>query len=131
VGIFTRGKRGLLPRRIIVWIAAYALAFQSVIAPLIAHPLNSLSFDGSSPFEHCFSGNAAVPPGTGGIPADRHDDNVPCKLCIHGGFLVAPPIAAAWAVPAIGASIRWAVIDNPVPDAPGFIGKSRGPPLLT
>ena len=115
----------------IVLIAAYALGLQSVIAPLIGGPFIPRSVGG---FELCLASNGATPPVKRGAPSGTHDDDIHCKLCVHGGmaFLDAPPIAAGWVVQATSASIRWVVIDNPIPGAAGFIGKqARGPPLLT
>jgi hypothetical protein len=134
VSIFAGGQRGRLSRRITVWIAAYALVLQSIIAPLIASPFNPHSIDENPLFELCLVGKSALSPATSGVPAGTDDHDNHCKLCINGGlaFIVAPSTEVGWAVRPIGASIRWAVIDNPVPDAAGFIGKqARGPPLLT
>jgi hypothetical protein len=131
VGIFARGQRRLLPRRVIVLIAAYALGLQSVIAPLIGGPFSPRGVGG---FELCLASNSATSPVKGGVPSDTQDHDIHCKLCVHGGlaFLDAPPIAVGWVVQATSVSIRWAVIDNPIPDAAGFIGKqARGPPLPT
>jgi hypothetical protein len=115
----------------IVLIAAYALGLQSVVAPLIGGPFTPRSVGG---FELCLASNGATPPVKRGVPSGTHDDDIHCKLCVHGGmaFLDAPPIAAGWVVQATSVSIRWAVIDNPIPGAARLIGKqARGPPLLT
>jgi hypothetical protein len=115
----------------IVLIAAYALGLQSVIAPLISGPFSPRSVGG---FELCLASNGATAPVKGSVPLGTHNDDIHCKLCVHGGlaFLDAPTIAVGWVVQATSVSIRWAVIDNPIPDAAGFIGKqARGPPLLT
>jgi hypothetical protein len=115
----------------IVLITAYALGLQSVVVPLIGGPFTPRSVGG---FELCLASNGATPPVKRGVPSGTHDDDIHCKLCVHGGmaFLDAPPIAAARVVQATSVSIRRAVIDNPVPGAAGFIGKqARGPPLLT
>jgi len=117
----------------IALIAAYALGLQSVIAPLISGPFSSHSVDGA-PFELCLASVVAPSPINGGVPSGPHDHDIDCQLCVHGGlaFLDAPSIAVGWVVQAVSTSIRWAVIDNPIPDAAGFIGKqARGPPLLT
>jgi len=118
----------------IALIAAYALALQTVLAPLLASPANSHSLDGKPLFELCLDSSGATFPVDGGVPSGTHDHDIDCQLCVHGGlaFLDAPPIAVGWVVQAASVSIRWAVIDNPIPDAAGFIGKqARGPPLLT
>lgn len=134
MGIIANAQRGLLSRRIIVWIAAYALLLQSVVAPLIASPLNSRSLDGNPLFELCLFNKSGSSPVSGGIPTDPRDHDIHCKLCVHGApaFHLAPRITTAFAEQAVSVSIRWAVIDNPVPDDTRFIRKhARGPPLLT
>jgi len=114
----------------IVWIAAYALALQTVLAPLLAAPMQVRGPDGAALFALCLASKPAAVPAD--IPAGNHDSDTHCKLCVHGGltFAETPNVATAWAKPHTSTLLRWAVIDNPTPDSVGFIGKhARGPPL--
>jgi hypothetical protein len=118
----------------IVWIAAYALAFQTVLAPLLAAPMQVRGPDEATLFALCLASKAAASPASTDIPAGNHDPDTHCKLCVHGGltFAETPNVGTAWAKPHTGTRLRWAVIDNPIPDSAGFIGeRARGPPLLS
>lgn len=135
VGTVARAQCGLLSRWVIVWIAAYALALQSVLAPLLAAPAKVLGAGlNASVSELCIHDNEAAAPAGGGIPAGTHDDGLHCKFCVGcgPGFIVTPQIAMAWAEQAESARVRWAVVDASFADDARFIGKwARGPPLLT
>ena len=116
----------------IVWIAAYALAFQTVLAPLLAAPAQVRGPDGARLFALCLASKVAASPASTDIPAGNHDPDIHCKLCVHGGltFAETPNVGTAWAKPHTSTLLRWAVIDNPIPDSAGFIGEhARGPPL--
>ncbi len=130
MGLFARRQqRGLLARWIFVWIVAYALALQ----PLLAGPIQVRGPDGNPLFALCLGSKAAPTPASTDNPAGNNDHDIHCKLCVHGGLTFAgtPDIGTAWSRPHTTTGHRWAVIDNPVPDSAGFIGEyARGPPLL-
>lgn len=134
VGKFARRQqRGLPSRRIIVWIAAYALALQTILAPLLAAPMQARGVDGAPLFALCLAGHAASPASTD-IPVGNNDVDIHCKLCIQGGptFAETPSLGTVQTTAIISKPLRWAVTHNPVPDSVGLIGEhARGPPLLS
>jgi hypothetical protein len=123
----------LASRRIIVWIAAYALALQTVLAPLLAAPIQARGVDGARIFALCLAGHAAASPASTDIPVGNNDVDIHCKLCVQGGptFAETLSLGTARITAIIGTPLRWAVTHNPVPDSVGLIGEhARGPPLL-
>jgi len=115
----------------IVWVAAHALAFHTVLAPLLAAPMQVRGPDAATLFALCLA-SKATSPASKDIPAGNHDPATHCKLCVHGSltFAETPNVESAWAKPDTSTLLRWAVIDNPIPDSAGFIGEhARGPPL--
>jgi hypothetical protein len=129
-----RQQRGLPSRQIIVWIAAYALALQTVLAPLLAASIQARGVDGAPLFALCLAGHSAAFPASSDIPVGNDDIDVHCKICVQGGptFAEAPNLRMARTTAATGPSLRWAVTDNPVPDSVALIGEhARGPPLLS
>jgi hypothetical protein len=134
VGIFARQpQRGFQSRQVIVWMAAYALALQTVLAPLLAAPMQvRRGADGATLFALCLAGHAAAP-ASQDIPGGNHDPDIHCKLCVHGGptFAGTPSLGTASITATASTRLRWPVSDNPAPDSAGFIGEhARGPPLL-
>jgi hypothetical protein len=135
VGKFARRQqRGLPSRRIIVWIVAYALALQTVLAPLLTVPMQARGVDGAPLFALCLAGHAAASPASTDIPVGNNDVGIHCKLCVQGGptFAETPSLGTARITAIISTPLRWAVTHNPVPDSVGLIGEhARGPPLLS
>jgi len=136
VGKFARRQLpGLSSRRIIVWIAAYALALQTVLAPLLATHAQARRVDGAPLFALCLSGHAAASPASTDHPGGNNDPEIHCKLlCVQGGptFAETPGPGTVWTTATTSTLLRWAVTDNPVPDPVGLIGvHARGPPLLS
>src|SRR5437899_5395479 len=85
VGLFAREpRRGFQSRLMIVWIAAYALAFQTVFAPLLAAPMQVRGPDEATLFALCLASKAAASPASTDIPTSNHDPDTHCKLCVHG-----------------------------------------------
>jgi hypothetical protein len=120
-------------RRIIVWIAAYALALQTVLAPLLAAPIQARGVDGAPLFVLCLAGHAAAYPASRDIPVGNNDVDIHCKLCVQGDptFAETQRLGTAWTTATTSTPLRWAVTDNPVADSVGFIREhARGPPLL-
>src|SRR5258705_2996166 len=103
----------------IALIAAYALALQTVLAPLLASPANSHSLDGKPLFELCLDSSGATFPVGGGVPSGPHDHDIDCQLCVHGGLAlpVSPSIAGGLGVPAARPSTKCAAIIHPIPAA--------------
>jgi hypothetical protein len=135
VGAIAKAQRGGLSRRVIVWIAAYALVLQSLFAPLLIAP-SKWHFVGldEAAIVLCIGSHGAGSPATGGVPAGTHDDHVHCNFCVGcgSGGLIVPQLPMASIQPTRSVSVSWAVIDNPVPEDAKIIGKqARGPPLLT
>jgi hypothetical protein len=131
VGKFARRQQRDLPSiRIILWITAYALALQTVLAPLLAAPIQAHSVDGVP----LFAGHAAASPASRDIPVGNNDVDIHCKLCVQGDptFAETQRLGTAWTTATTSTPLRWAVTDNPVPDSVGLIGEhARGPPLLS
>lgn len=135
VGKFAkRQQRGLPSRWIIVWIAAYALALQTVLAPLLAAPIQARGVDEAALFALCLSGHAAASPASTDIPIGDNDLDIHCKLCVQDAptFAGTPSLGTAWTTATTSTPLRWAVTDHAVPDSVGLIGEhARGPPLFS
>jgi hypothetical protein len=135
VGKFARRQqRDLRSRRIIVWIAAYALALQTVLAPLLAAPIQARGVDGAPLFALCVAGHAAASPASRDIPVGNNDVDIRCKLCVQGDstFAETQRLGTAWTTATTSTPLRWAVTGNPVPDSVALIGEhAQGPPLLS
>jgi hypothetical protein len=117
---------------ITVWIAAYALALQTVLAPLLAAPMQVRGPGGAPRFALCLATKGAGSPASQDIPAGNHDPDTHCKLCVHGAltFAETPNVGTAWVKPHTSTLLRWAVIENPIPDSARPITEhARGPPL--
>lgn len=116
----------------IVWIAAYALAFQTVLVPLLAAPMQVSGPDGAQLFALCLASKAAGSQASTDIPAGNHDPDTHCKLCVHGAltFAETSAVGTAWVEPHTSMLLRWAAIGNPIPDSARPISEhARGPPL--
>jgi hypothetical protein len=126
-------QRFFISRRVIVWIAAYALVLQTVLAPLLATPKQMGGTDGVQLFALCLSGHAAVSPASTDIPVGNNDLDIHCKLCVQGEptFAGTPNLGTGWTAATTSTLLRWGVTDNPVAVLADLIGEhARGPPLL-
>src|SRR5258707_15673411 len=105
------------------FIAAYALALQTVLAPLLASPAISHSLDGKPLFELCLDSSGATFPVGGGVPSGPHDHDIDCQLCVHGGLgrLDCPARGGGWGFPAAHPSIRRGGFDHPIPPPPRLL----------
>ena len=83
------------------------LGVSTVLAPLLAAPAQVRGPDGARLFALCLASKVAASPASTDIPAGNHD----------------------WAKPHTSTLLRWAVIENPIPDSARPITEhARGPP---
>lgn len=109
-------------RRIVVWIAAYALALQTLLTPLLAAPMRVRDVGGTPLFALCLVGRATGSP----VPSDNHHSDIHCKLCISGGLTFAglPDPGSAW-IETTTTLLQRVVTDNPVLSRPALAANTR------
>lgn len=133
-GTIARVQGGLLSRRAVAWFVAYAFLLQTLFAPLLAAPAKWRGADlDASVSELCIHDDQSAAPAGGSVPAGTHDDDR-CQFCVScvSAVLIAPQAAMVWVEQAHSVSVRWDVVESPVPDDAWLIGeRARGPPLLT
>jgi len=124
-------NRGTLRRRVLAWVAAYALVLQSMLAPIVAQAAGAPDARGSAALEICLD-HVVAAADRDQAPALPQQHDEACKLCIACALDVSLPLhhatmrTVAEAISAAG----WPVVSQLWLDSTRSSGRSaRGPPL--